>query len=188
MLTSVYHSCPVFITPRFTLRLVRREDIPGLLRVYSDSQAQNYFNADNCTSDFRYSTLKEMEECVNMWLWCYKNHEFVRWTIHSHKGVVGTVEMFRRDDGADGKGEGVLRIDVSRMFEFTDVFDELLQLLLPALHEHFACERILTKAMPVMQQRRLALVLHGFVPSKKPLIGQGGIEYGNYWAHRHHLP
>ena len=61
-------------------------------------------------------------------------------------------------------------------------------MLLPALHEHFGCERILTKAMPVMQQRRLALVLHGFVPSKEPLKGQGGIEYGNYWAHRHHLP
>ena len=188
MLTSVYHSCPVFITPRFTLRLVRREDIPGLLTVYSDKQAQFYFNADNCTSDFRYATLREMEECVKMWLWSYENHDFVRWTIHSHKGVAGTVEMFRRDDGADGKGEGVLRIDVSRMFEFTDVFDELLQVLLPALHEHFQCERILTKAMPVMQQRRLALVLHGFVPSKKPLIGQGGIEDGNYWAHRHHLP
>ena len=90
--------------------------------------------------------------------------------------------------GKDGKGEGVLRIDVCRQYEFTDVFDELLQVLLPALHEHFGCERILTKAMPVMQQRRLALVLHGFVPSKEPLKGQGGIEYGNYWAHRHHLP
>ena len=185
---NVYETCPLFVTPRFNLRLVRREDAPGLLKVYSDKVAQSYFNSDNCTSDFRYATLREMQQCIDMWLWSYEHGHFVRWTVlDARKRPVGTVEMFRRDAGADGKGEGVLRIDVSRMFEFTDVFDELLQVLLPALHEHFACERILTKAMPVMQQRRLALVLHGFVPSKKPLIGQGGIEYGNYWAHRHHL-
>ena len=33
---NVYESCPTFITPRFTLRLIRREDAPGLLPVYSD--------------------------------------------------------------------------------------------------------------------------------------------------------
>jgi RimJ/RimL family protein N-acetyltransferase len=185
MMTSVYRSCPVFITPRFTLRLVRMEDAPGLLRVYSDKQAQNYFNADNCTSDFRYATLREMEDCVRMWCWSYQNECFVRWTIHSLKGVAGTVEMFRRDAGSDGQGEGILRIDVSRQFEFTDVFDELLHVLLPALHEHFGCARILTKAMPHMMQRRLALVLHGFFPSKAPLRGDDGIEYGNYWGHRY---
>ena len=187
MMLSVYRSCPVFITPRFTLRLVRMEDVPGLLKVYSDKQAQNYFNADNCTSDFRYATLREMGDCVRMWRWSYEHACFVRWTIHSHKGIAGTVEMFRRDDGTDGRGEGILRIDVSRMFEFTDVFDELLQVLLPALHEHFGCAHILTKAMPHMMQRRMALVLHGFVPGKKPLIGENGVEYGHYWGHWHNL-
>jgi len=187
MLTSVYKSCPVFITPRFTLRLVQPEDVPGLLRVYSDKQAQNYFNADNCTSDFRYATLQEMEKCVQMWRWSYENECFVRWTIHSHKGIAGTLEMFRRDDGADGQGEGILRIDVSRLYEFSDVFDELLEVLLPELHEHFGCARILTKAMPHMMQRRLALVLHGFFPCKNPLVGENGIEYSHYWAHRHTL-
>lgn len=185
---DVYQSCPVFITPRFRLRLVRKEDAPGLLKVYSDAQAQNYFNADNCDSDFRYANLREMQDCVNMWIWSYEHGKFVRWTILTPKGPVGTVEMFRRGDGADGKGEGILRIDVNRMFEFSDVFDELLSILLPAMHEHFHCERILTKALPVMMQRRLALVLHGFVPCKKPLVGDNGIEYNGYWAHRHKLP
>ena len=55
---NVYQSCPFFVTPQFTLRLVRRSDAPGLLKVYSDKQAQHYFNSDNCTSDFRYSTLE----------------------------------------------------------------------------------------------------------------------------------
>lgn len=182
---SVYESCPVFATERFALRLVRREDAPGLLKVYSDRQAQHYFNSDNCTSDFRFSTLQEMQQCIDMWLWSYQQGHFVRWVILTDKRPVGTIEMFRRDDGADGQGEGVLRIDLMSMYEFPDVFDELLSVLLPALHEHFGCARILTKALPHMERRRLALVLHGFIPSKKPLIGHGGIEYGHYWAHRY---
>ena len=185
MKISVYDSCPVFITQRFTLRLVQKEDAPGLLQVYSDKQAQHYFNSDNCTSDFRYATLEEMQECVDMWIRSYRQRDFVRWTILQDDKPVGTVEMFRRDDGADGRGEGVLRIDVGRRYEFTDVFDEILKTMLPELHEHFDCGRILTKALPYMEQRRVALILHGFVACKKPLIGHGGIEYSHYWARRH---
>lgn len=185
---SPYESCPVFITQRFKLRLVRREDAPGLLKVYSDRQAQHYFNSDNCDSDFRYATLPEMQQCVDTWLRAYQQRQYVRWTILTPKGPVGTVEMFRRGDGADGKGEGVLRIDVSRMYEFTDVFDELLEAILEPLHEHFGCERILTKSLPMMLQRSVALVYHGFVLSRKPLVGSNGIEYPGYWGHRHKLP
>ena len=145
MKISVYDSCPVFITHRFTLRLVRREDAAGLLRVYSDKTAQGYFNADNCT----------------------------------------TVEMFRREDGDDGQGVGILRIDLMSRYEFPDVFDEILKTMLPELHDHFNCKHILTKALPYMERRRVALILHGFVPCRKPLIGHNGIEYGHYWAHRH---
>ena len=185
---SVYQSCPFFVTQGFTLRLVRREDAPGLLKVSSDKQAQHYFNCDNCQSDFRYATLKEMEQCIDFWLASYARGDFVRWTIlDDRKRPVGTVEMFRRDDGADGKGEGILRMDVISRLEFTDVFEQLLLSLLPALHELFHCERILTKALPHMMQRRVALVLLGFVPCKQPLRGQGGIELPHYWAHRHRL-
>lgn len=185
---NVYETCPLFITPRFNLRLVRREDAPGLLKVYSDKVAQSYFNSDNCTSDFRFATLREMQQCIDMWLWSYEQGDFVRWTVlDQRKRPVGTVEMFRRSDGRDGKGEGVLRIDLMSMYEFPDVFDEILRTILPEMHELFGCERILTKALPVMARRRLALVLHGFFPAKEPLLGDDGIEYGNYWARRHKL-
>lgn len=184
---NVYETCPVFITQRFTLRLVRREDAPGLLKVYSDRVAQAYFNSDNCTSDFRFATLREMELCIDMWLRAYAHRHYVRWTILLNKRPVGTVEMFRRSDGKDGKGEGVLRIDLLSMYEFPDVYDEILRTMLPEMHEQFSCERILTKALPHMERRRLALVLHGFVPAKDPLVGDNGIEYGNYWARRHKL-
>ena len=180
---NVYQNCPTFITQRYVLRLVRKEDAPGLLKVYSDKTAQAYFNDDNCTSNFRYSTLKEMQDCVNMWLWSYENGWFVRWVIMEDKKPVGTVEMFRRDDGEDGRGCGVLRMDVQGRCEFEDVFDELLDTMLQPLHEHFGCAEILTKAPGFAHQRQSALRLHGFVPAK-PLTGHDGRPLGDYWSHR----
>ena len=79
----------------------------------------------------------------------------------------------------------MLRIDVLSMYEFPDVHEELLRTILPELHELFGCQRILTKSLPVMARRRLALVLHGFIPYNKLLLGDDGIEYGNYWVRRH---
>lgn len=184
MKVTVYDSCPTFFSPKYEYRLVRREDAPGLLKVYSDKQAQNYFNSDNCNSDFRYATLREMEACVNMWLHAYAQRWFVRWVILERGKPIGTVEMFRRDDGEDGKGLGVMRIDVARQYEFTDVFHEIFSTMLSAMHDLFDCQRILTKALPYMEQRKVAMVLHGFVACPKPLIGENGIEYGHYWAHR----
>ena len=185
---NVYETCPVITTEHLTLRLVRREDAGGLLKVYSDKRARPFFNADNCTSDFRYSTLEEMQQCVDFWLASYARQEFVRWVIlDNRQRPIGTIEMFRASDGADGKGEGILRIDLMSRFEFTDVFQQLLYTILPAMHELFQCERILTKALPHMMQRRLGLVLLGFIPCKKPLIGHGGIELPHYWARRHKL-
>ena len=185
---DVYENCPVFLTDYFTLRLVQREDAPGLLKVYSDKQAQHYFNSDNCTSDFRYATLREMQQCVDMWLWSYQQRHFVRWTVLHENKPIGTVEMFRRDEGEHGEGCGVLRIDLMSRFEFSNIHDAILSVILPAFHELFGCQRILTKALPYMEQRRVALILHGFVPCKKPLIGHNGIEYGHYWAHRYVPP
>lgn len=173
---NVYESCPTFITQRFVLRLVQREDAPGLLRVYSDKQAQAYFNSDNCTSDFRYATLPEMQQCVDMWLWSYRQGHFVRWTILQDNKPIGTVEMFRQED----TDRGILRIDVGSRYEFEDVFDEILEVMLPELREMFGIERVLTKALPYMARRLSALYLHGFIKLSKPLVGHNGIEYTHY--------
>ena len=181
---NVYQSCPVFLTQRFTLRLVRPSDAPGLLRVYSDRQAQAYFNADNCTSDFRYSTLAEMEDCVNMWVTAYELGWFVRWVILERGKPVGTVEMFRRDEGDDGRGCGVLRIDLRSDREFEDVYEELLRVMFPALFEHFGVGAVLTKAPSFARQRQEALREHGFVPWDQPLVGHNGVAYGDYWIRR----
>lgn len=182
---NVYKTCPTFLTPRFTLRPVRKEDAPELFKVYSDPAVQPYLNDDNCTSTFWFKTLEEMEACIDMWLHAYQQGWFVRWTILREHRPVGTLEMFRRDDGDHGEGLGVLRIDISCLYETADVHEELLRALLPELHELFGCQRILTKAYPVMTRRRMALVVHGFIPFRQPLIGHNGREYYDYWVRRH---
>ena len=118
-----------------------------------------------------------------MWVWSYRNGWFVRWTILEGQKPVGTVEMFRRDEGEDGRGRGVLRIDILSMHEFVDIFHELLETILEPMHEHFGCAEILTKAPRFALQRKEALEMHGFRPTR-PLIGEGGREYGDYWSHR----
>lgn len=181
---NVYKTCPVFTTPRFTLRLVREEDIPGLLAVYSDPQAQPVFNADNCTSDFCYRTLAEMSDCMHMWLWSYGHGDFVRWTILEGNTPVGTVEMFRRDEGEDGRGRGVLRIDLHSRYEREKVFDELLPALLPSMHEDFGCAQVLTKGFAGSPERLAALRRHGFVPAPGAVCRHDGTPIGDYWVHR----
>lgn len=172
---NVYESCPVFTLPGFTLRLVTPEDAEGLLHVYSDPAAQDCFNADNCTSDFRYATLLEMQDCIDFWLASYDRGDFVRWTVLRHDLPVGTLEMFRRDD--EDNGTGVLRLDLISRLETADVILELLSMLLPAMHQLFGCECILTKSTLAMIQRNAALMGLGFCPHTQPF----------YWAHRHQL-
>lgn len=181
---NVYETCPTFTTEHLTLRLVRREDAGGLLKVYSDEKAQPFFNADNCTSDFRYARLPEMIECVNMWMWSYQNGYFVRWTILHGELPVGTVEMFKRDDGPDGRGCGVLRIDLHSRYERGKVFDELLPVLLPCCHRDFGCARVLTKAFSGSGERLAALGRHGFVPAPGAVSYHDGTPILDYWVHR----
>ncbi len=181
---DVYTTCPHFITNGFTLRQVRRADAPGLLKVYSDKTAQFYFNTDARKTDLRFCKLREMEQCIDEWLRAYGRREYVRWTVLRNGRAVGTMEMSRLDGDADGRGRGVLRMDMLSMYEFPDVYDDLLRTMLPEMFELFGVNRILTKATPQMERRRLALVLHGFFPCKDVLVDENSVEYGSYWARR----
>jgi len=61
-----YDCCPTLETKHFNLRLVKEADAKDLLLCYSDPQVQCIVNNDNCTSDFKYSTLDEMLECIRL--------------------------------------------------------------------------------------------------------------------------
>ncbi len=178
---NIYESCPDLVTDRFTLRLVRKEDAPALLTVYSDPAAQRCFNADNCTSDFRYTTLAQMEECLAMWLWSYQHGHFVRWTVLEGDMPVGTVEMFRRDDGEGGTS--VLRIDLHSRLESESALTALLEGILPDMHSLFGCACVLTKSTPEMVPRCNALARMGFVPREAPLVSHSGAPLPHYWVH-----
>jgi len=59
---DVYKDCPQYDAGRFLLRLVTMDDAPDLLCCYGDPKAAPLFNSDNCTSDFIYRTLREMQD------------------------------------------------------------------------------------------------------------------------------
>ena len=64
---NIYEQCPTYETESFVLRLVKLEDAETLLSCYSDKDNVKKFNADFCTSDFYYSTVEEMENCIKFW-------------------------------------------------------------------------------------------------------------------------
>jgi len=156
-----YELCPILETNCFTLRLVREEDWEDLLRCYADPLAQPFFNADNCTNDFRFSTQAQMVEMIRFWLDAYQNHHFVRLTIidkETRRGV-GTVEIF----GHQG-GFGVLRLDVASAYEAEAYLSDLLSLVREHFFSLFPADLIITKAIPEAGERLKALKDNQFVP------------------------
>ena len=79
---TIYDKCPVYSSDHFLLRLVEEGDAEDLLRCYSDASAVRLMNADNCTSDFHYETLDEMNDCIQGWLGAYRTSvSFIRFSI-----------------------------------------------------------------------------------------------------------
>lgn len=124
-----YQKCPVFETVHFLLRLVRLEDTKDLLQCYSDVKAQEFFNADRCTSDFCFKTADELRNCIAGWLNAYEKQEFVRFSIvdKSLGKAVGTIEMFGMV-GSYKSTEGVLRVDICSEYEIYPFLKELFTL------------------------------------------------------------
>lgn len=72
---SVYEECPILENDLFLLRMVEKNDIEDLLKVYSDIKSVPIFNSDNCHGDdFHYQTIERMSQAVDFWLNSYKNH------------------------------------------------------------------------------------------------------------------
>lgn len=153
---NIYEVCPIYETETFLLRLVSTNDAEDLLKCYSNKEAQKFFNAHNCTSDFCYNTLEEMKECVGFWMDAYKNGYFIRFSIvdKSTNKAVGTVEMF-------GGKYGVLRIDILPAYENTQCLSELV-FIANDFFEDFGCENIVTLAIPEAIERANALLKNGY--------------------------
>jgi RimJ/RimL family protein N-acetyltransferase len=164
----VCSACPEFDTTHFHLRLVQEADAEDLLKCYSDRAAQIFFNSDNCTSNFCYASLEEMQNCIRFWIDSYGRHDFVRWSIVEKRSwkAVGTVEMFCDSTWAmtHYAPGGCLRIDIASEFEATDYLSEQLNLANENFFELFGAKTMVIKAIPKAEERRKALVAAGFAP------------------------
>ncbi|MCL2672025.1 MAG: GNAT family N-acetyltransferase [Clostridiales bacterium] len=173
--SAPYKNCPVYETEHFTLRLISDADADDLFVCYSDVKAWDIFNADRCTSDFRYTTREQMTQCLRDWLYCYENGYFIRFSIidKSTKKAVGTIEMFGDSTFLDGKSGGVLRIDLASPYEIEQQIGELLATANHHFFTLFNVKTILTKAIPAATERRAALLAAGY----KPFAWEAGREH-----------
>lgn len=156
---SIYEKCPVYETPSFMLRLVGPEDAGPLLACYSDRQAVSKLNADSCTSDFYYTTVEEMEECIRFWLRAFKERWFVRFSIlpKTCGSAVGTVEIF-------GGETGVLRIDIAADYDKEEYVEELIRLAVLRFIRDFSIGSLKIKTSNT-PERIPILEKYGFVAS-----------------------
>lgn len=178
---NVYEQCPVVENGRFLLRPVVEQDCEDLVRVYSDKAAVPLFNSDNCHGDdFYYRTPARMLQGIRMWLQSYAQGQFVRWSIVDKCAgcAIGTVELFCREAE---RREIVLRLDLRSDYEREEPIAAILSMLFPQVYVWFACERLITKAIPMADSRIRVLKKMGFVPRVDPIVGHDGTAYGDYW-------
>jgi len=161
-----YKKCPEFETEHFLLRLVSEIDKDDLLSCYTDKDSWKIFNSDNCTSDFRYISSENMEECIKSWLDAYRNKGFIRFSIIDNKTqkAVGTVEMFGSSGLVKSHERGVLRIDLASKYESLEYIPELLTLANEQFFTLFQVDEMVTKAVPVAKERIAALLSAGYEP------------------------
>ena len=179
---NIYEECPSVENERFFLRSVKEQDCEDLFRVYSDRNAVPLFNSDNCHGDdFYYKTPKRMLQGIRMWLQSYAQRQFVRWSIVDKCAgcAIGTIELFCREAE---KREIVLRLDLRSDYEREEPIAAILAMLFPQVYGWFACERLITKAIPMAGSRIRVLKQMGFAPREAPLIGHDGTAYGEYWV------
>lgn len=180
---DIYRVCPQLESANFLLRQVSVEDCADLLNVYSDSAAWPIFNSDNCTDDFRITTLEAMETCIRFWLQEYALRYYVRWSIldKTANSVIGTVELFNRTAQDFYNNVGLLRLDLRSDYETAESIREILSILVPDSFELFDCKRIATKIPPCAKVRVKTLSELGFRYSEALLYGHGGTPYGDYY-------
>lgn len=175
-----YEKCPVFETEHFLFRLVCLEDARDLLSCYSDPLSAPIFNSDNCSNNFVFNTLEEMQTMIQFWLKDYRHKYYVRFSIvdRSRPRAIGTIECFARQETIAGVGKpGVLRLDLASAYENQDALDEILGCIDNNFYDCFAVQCMLTKAVPAAASRIQALTATGYRALEDAAI----VPYGDYF-------
>ena len=165
-MSGIYDICPVLETDGFILRLVAEADAADLLLCYADPEAQAVFDFENCTSDFCYTTIEEMTDCIRFWLREYAQRMYVRFAVvdKQTQKAIGTVEMFGDSSLLRDHNGGVLRIDLASPYETAAHLAELLRLADDKFYTFFDVEFIVTKGKPIAVARVNALKAAGYAP------------------------
>lgn len=163
---SSFEKCPIYESKQFVFRLVEENDAKDLLKCYSDPASARVFNSDNCTSNFIFKSLEEMENCIRFWLNEYKNQCYVRFSIIDKiRGkAVGTIEIFaKKCEFAEIGKVGILRLDLASQYEKEELIGEIVDVINDNFYDDFEVENIITKAIPETKQRICALKNRGFM-------------------------
>ncbi len=181
---NVYEKCPILENKSFLLRQTSQKDVLDLLKVYSDENAIPFFNSDNCTDNFHYTTVERMMQAIEFWQDEYKKKYYVRWSAIDKETncAVGTIEVFNRRADDFFNNCGLLRLDLRSDYENEEAIKNILGIILPEIKTMFGCEFTATKAVPQAKERIKALSGYGFLLSDKKLIGHKGEKFGNYWV------
>lgn len=168
---DIYANTPAYQTRDFTLRPVELSDAEALLECYSDPEAVAHMNADNCTSDFNYTTTAEMRAAIEIWQAEQARKRYIRFAIISktEDRAIGTLEMF-------GGDFGVLRIDIATRFETPDSIAQLTTLAISELKRDFGARRLLARAGNT-PDRAPVYAFYGFAPADDFRPGVGYWEY-----------
>lgn len=172
----IYDKCPVYTSDHFLMRLVEQGDSEDLLLCYSDPLSVGLMNSDNCTSDFDYRTLDEMNDCISGWLSGYRQGVIVRFSVidNRNRKAIGTIEMYRKT-----KDIGILRLDLCSAYETQKSILELLGLSVENFYSEFNVKQILTKAIPLATERISALSTYGFTSTEQHAM----LPHGDYYVH-----
>jgi len=172
-----YEISPIYETKSLRLRLVTIADAYDLLKCYSDPDAVAKMNADKSTSDFHYTSVEQMQDCIAFWLREYEKKRYVRLAIvpKEYGKAVGTVEMFGSDFSEIGSA-GVLRIDLASEYEKPDVISELTSLSIGSFISDFKIDTILIKAGHTPQRAKI-FADYGFTPTDEFRPGSGYYSY-----------
>ncbi len=184
-MTDVYTACPKYENESYLIRMVKIEDKADLLKVYSDKNAVELFNSDNCGGDdFYYTTESKMQDVIEYWLWEYSRKGFVRWSVVSKKTneAVGTIELFHRQADDYFTNCGLLRLDIRSDYEISAEIVNILNLIIKPAYILFDCDKIATKAISIATERVSALNELGFKRSEEKLIGHNETSYESYFV------
>lgn len=167
--TNVFEECPVYKSEHFLLRQMGMEDAEGLFQCYSNPEAAKYFNGDCCGDDFYYTDFSKFVKCMEFWESRYQEKDFVRFTVIDIEleKIIGMVEVCPSYKySVDGNCMGILRLDLLPEYETGKDIQELMELLLEHVYEHFQVRSVIMKAQEDALARRNVLKGLCFVPAQ----------------------